>query len=103
MTTATLRRGLTRGGAVVDADALDQMLRKAIVEGQPRSHRPWRKILVVVEGIYSMEGDICRLKDIVAVAKAYKCYVYLDEAHSIGCLGKVCMCVMAACFAHCSL
>lgn len=43
----------------------------------------------MVEGIYSMEGDICRLKEIVAVCKKYKCFVYLDEAHSIGCLGKV--------------
>ena len=29
----------------------------------------WRKILVVVEGLYSMEGEICRLKEIVAVCK----------------------------------
>lgn len=71
-----------------DPDALDELLRTAIVEGQPRTHRPWKKILVMVEGIYSMEGDICRLKEIVAVAKKYKCFVYLDEAHSIGCLGK---------------
>jgi len=43
-----------------------------VVEGQPRTHRPWKKIMVMVEGIYSMEGDICRLKEIVAVAKKYK-------------------------------
>lgn len=70
-----------------DADSLDALLREAIVDGQPRTHRPWKKIMVMVEGIYSMEGDICNLKEIVAVAKKYKCYTYLDEAHSIGCLG----------------
>mmetsp|Transcript_8213 Transcript_8213/g.30300 ORF Transcript_8213/g.30300 Transcript_8213/m.30300 type:complete len:532 (-) Transcript_8213:89-1684(-) len=71
-----------------DAAHLEQTLRKQISEGQPRTHRPWKKILVIVEGIYSMEGEICKLKEIVAVTKKYKAYVYLDEAHSIGALGK---------------
>jgi serine palmitoyltransferase len=54
----------------------------------PRTHRPWRKILVMVEGIYSMEGEICDLKSIIAVVKKYGVYVYVDEAHSIGALGR---------------
>ena len=66
---------------------LDTVLRDAIISGQPRTKRPWRKILVVCEGIYSMEGEICHLKEIVDVCKKYKCYVYVDEAHSIGALG----------------
>lgn len=40
-----------------NAAHLDRVLRAAIAEGQPRTHRPWRKVLVVVEGIYSMEGE----------------------------------------------
>ena len=55
-----------------DPKALEANLRSAIAEGQPRTHRPWKKILVVVEGIYSMEGEICDLGPIVAVAKKYK-------------------------------
>ncbi|KAG7560139.1 Aminotransferase class I/classII [Arabidopsis thaliana x Arabidopsis arenosa] len=43
---------------------------------------------VVVEGIYSMEGEICHLPEIVSICKKYKAYVYLDEAHSIGAIGK---------------
>lgn len=39
--------------------------------GQPRTHRPWTKILVIVEGIYSMEGEICDLPRIVDVVKKY--------------------------------
>ena len=31
---------------------LEQVVRKAIIDGQPRTHRPWNKILIVVEGIY---------------------------------------------------
>ena len=71
-----------------DVDHLREVLRDAIVYGQPRHHRPWKKILVVVEGIYSMEGAICNLKEIVEVAKEHKAYIYVDEAHSIGALGK---------------
>ena len=46
------------------------------------------KIVVVVEGIYSMEGELCNLKEIVDVCKLYNAHVYLDEAHSIGAIGK---------------
>jgi serine palmitoyltransferase len=70
-----------------DPDHLEEILREAITRGQPRHHRPWTKILVMVEGIYSMEGAICRLPLIVAACKKYKAYLYVDEAHSIGALG----------------
>ncbi|KAM0066311.1 putative serine C-palmitoyltransferase [Helianthus debilis subsp. tardiflorus] len=88
----------------------DGLLRELIADGQPRTHRPWKKIIVVVEGIYSMEGEICELPTIVSICKKYKAlclvemdmigwfrwwhddtlvaYVYLDEAHSIGAIGK---------------
>uniref|UniRef100_A0A4W4H6L9 serine C-palmitoyltransferase n=1 Tax=Electrophorus electricus TaxID=8005 RepID=A0A4W4H6L9_ELEEL len=67
--------------------SLEKLLRDAIVHGQPRTHRPWKKILILVEGIYSMEGSIVRLPEILALKKKYKAYLYLDEAHSIGALG----------------
>ena len=38
-------------------------------------------------GIYSMEGSLCNLAEIVKVCKKYKAYIYVDEAHSIGALG----------------
>lgn len=67
--------------------SLEKLLREAIVHGQPRIHRPWKKILILVEGIYSMEGSIVRLPEVVALKKRYRAYLYLDEAHSIGALG----------------
>ena len=70
-----------------DIDDLEKVLRQSISDGQPRSHRPWKKILIVVEGLYSMEGSIVRLPEIVALKKKYKFYLYVDEAHSIGALG----------------
>jgi serine palmitoyltransferase len=71
-----------------DADSLEALLRQSIVAGQERSHRPWRKIVVIVEGIYSMEGDLCNLRDIARVTKKYRAYLYMDEAHSIGAMGR---------------
>lgn len=90
---ASIVNGARASGATIrvfkhnDAGNLEAQLRRAIVEGQDRTSRPWRKIVVMVEGIYSMEGEVCRLREIVAVAKRYKAYVYMDEAHSIGAMG----------------
>ena len=71
-----------------DMEALENIVRRAIIEGQPRKRRPWEKILIIIEGVYSMEGDICDLKEVVRIKKKYKCYLYLDEAHSIGAVGS---------------
>ncbi len=43
--------------------------------------------LVILEGVYSMLGDIAPLKEMVAVAKKYGCMVLVDEAHSMGFYG----------------
>jgi 8-amino-7-oxononanoate synthase len=45
-------------------------------------------MLIVVDGIFSMEGDIANLPEIVKLAEQYKASVMVDEAHSIGVLGK---------------
>lgn len=66
---------------------LEIQLRYYITQGQPITHRAWRKIFVIVEGIYSMEGTILRLPEIIQLKKKYKFYLFIDEAHSIGALG----------------
>jgi len=43
--------------------------------------------LIIVDGIFSMEGDIADLPNIVRLAKAYGARVMVDDAHSIGVLG----------------
>ncbi|KAK2706745.1 hypothetical protein QYM36_014697 [Artemia franciscana] len=91
---ASLILGLRLSGATIqvfkhnDMRHLEKKLKDAIVYGQPRTRRPWRKILIVVEGIYSMEGTIAKLPEIIALKKKYKAYLYLDEAHSIGAIGS---------------
>ncbi len=90
---ASIRFGARLSGAVIemfkhnDVKDLERVLREVISQGQPRTHRPWRKILVVVEGLYSMEGSMCNLPGILTLKKKYKFNLFVDEAHSIGALG----------------
>ena len=48
---------------------------------------PDESILIVSEGVFSMEGDIADLRGITRLAKPYGARVYVDEAHGIGVLG----------------
>jgi 8-amino-7-oxononanoate synthase len=47
-----------------------------------------RNRLVVVEGLYSIRGDVAPLRDIVAVCRAHQAYLLVDEAHSLGTYGR---------------
>ncbi len=43
--------------------------------------------MLVIEGIYSMEGHICPLPDFLEVARKHNCFTVLDDAHGLGVLG----------------
>lgn len=44
--------------------------------------------LIVVDGVFSMEGDLCNLPEIVKLKKKYNAAIYVDEAHGLGVFGK---------------
>lgn len=44
--------------------------------------------MIVTDGVFSMEGDICKLPDIVRIAKKYNSKIMIDDAHGFGMLGK---------------
>lgn len=75
---ASIRVGLRLSGATLrtfkhnDVVHLERVLREAISQGQPRTHRPWKKILLVVEGLYSMEGSLVNLPKVIELKKRYK-------------------------------
>ena len=47
-----------------------------------------RRKMIVVDGVFSMEGDIINLPDVVDLAKKYNARIMVDDAHGIGVLGK---------------
>jgi 8-amino-7-oxononanoate synthase len=49
---------------------------------------PNRIKLIVVDGVFSMDGDIAKLPEIVVLAEKYEATIMVDDAHSIGVLGK---------------
>ncbi|MEI6637660.1 MAG: aminotransferase class I/II-fold pyridoxal phosphate-dependent enzyme, partial [Planctomycetota bacterium] len=62
-----------------DFDAAEKLL------AQMRSQ--YRRVLVVIEGIYSMDGDFSELPKFIGLAKRHKALLMVDEAHSIGVMG----------------
>ena len=87
MNHASIVAGCRESGAKVmtfkhnDTEDLERIVRSAIVKGC------FNMILIIVEGIYSMEGDVCNLPEIARIKMKYKCKLYIDEAHSIGSVG----------------
>lgn len=65
----------------------ERQIRETFCKPNPKTGKLFRKILIVIEGIYSMEGTIVNLPEFIKVKKQYKAYLFLDEAHSIGALG----------------
>jgi len=63
-----------------DFRAADELL--AQMRGQ------YRRVLIVIEGIYSMDGDFADLPKFVELAKRHKALLMVDEAHSIGVMGR---------------
>lgn len=63
-----------------DYDALDSIL-------GDRRHR-YNRVLIVIEGVYSTDGDIPELPKFIELKKRYKTLLMVDEAHSIGVLGE---------------
>lgn len=43
---------------------------------------------VIIDGVYSMDGDIAPIPEIIKLCKQYDTYLFVDEAHSVGVLGK---------------
>jgi glycine C-acetyltransferase len=44
--------------------------------------------LIVTDGVFSMDGDISPLPEIIALAKKYNAYTFVDESHASGVYGK---------------
>ncbi|MBP5561121.1 MAG: pyridoxal phosphate-dependent aminotransferase family protein [Muribaculaceae bacterium] len=60
----------------------------ASLEQQLKRCDPDKVKLIVTDGVFSMEGDVCKLPDIVDLAHKYNASIMVDEAHGIGVFGE---------------
>ncbi len=74
--------------AHADVGALREVLREATEQGRDGHGQPYRLILVVTDGVFSMDGDIAPLDGIVEAAESYGAAVMVDDAHASGVLGR---------------
>jgi glycine C-acetyltransferase len=71
-----------------DVDDLRRVLGEATTQGRDGQGAPYRLILVVTDGVFSMDGDIAPLPGIVEAAEHYGAAVMVDDAHASGVLGE---------------
>ena len=62
-----------------DWQALDQMLKE--------NRRDHERVLIIIEGVYSMDGDIPDLPRFIEIKKQHQCLLMVDEAHAAGVIG----------------
>jgi 8-amino-7-oxononanoate synthase len=87
-----------------DALAHNSIIQGAVLSGarrRPFPHNDWqaldklltelrsayRRVVIAIEGVYSMDGDFPDLPRFIEVKKRHKTFLYVDEAHSLGVLG----------------
>lgn len=61
---------------------MERVIKEAISSNQ------YKKFLIITDGVFSMDGDIAKLPEMVKIAEKYDIPVYVDDAHSSGVLGK---------------
>ncbi len=82
---SSLKNGAILSGATVvdyahaDVEDLNRQL------AQHRQH--YRRCLIATDSVFSMDGDLCPLPEIVELAQEFSCMVLVDEAHATGVLG----------------
>lgn len=65
-----------------DMDDLRAKAKEAVESGQ------YNKVMVITDGVFSMDGDLAKLPEIVEIAKEFDLITYVDDAHGSGVMGK---------------
>ncbi|NLY44767.1 MAG: glycine C-acetyltransferase [Tissierella sp.] len=63
-----------------DMNSLEEVLKK--------NREQYKNILIITDGVFSMDGDIAKLPEIVELAEKYQAMTYVDDAHGSGVLGE---------------
>src|SRR5256712_10437060 len=82
-------------GSIIDGCRLTKAERRvykhkdmADLEKKLQGTERFRRVLVITDGVFSMDGDIAPLKDIVRLAQEHNAITYVDDAHGDGVLGE---------------
>ena len=80
---------LKKGGLLSGATAIDyQHLNLADLTAKLQEHRAkYRRCLITTDSVFSMDGDLAPLREIIDLAHQYDCMVLVDEAHGTGVFG----------------
>ncbi|NER51745.1 MAG: 8-amino-7-oxononanoate synthase [Symploca sp. SIO1A3] len=82
---SSLKNGAILSGALVLDYAHSDM---AHLQHQLAQHRNlYRRCLIITDSVFSMDGDLCPMPEILAIAQQFNCMVLVDEAHATGVLG----------------
>lgn len=65
-----------------DMEDLRKKAKEAVESGQ------YNKIMVITDGVFSMDGDVAKLPEIVEIAEEFDLITYVDDAHGSGVMGK---------------
>lgn len=65
-----------------DMDDLRQKSKEAVESGQ------YNKVMYITDGVFSMDGDVAKLPEIVEIAEEFGLITYVDDAHGSGVMGK---------------
>ena len=57
------------------------------LEQEIQGGAPANRTLIITDGVFSMDGDICRLPEIIEIKKKFGCYLLVDDSHATGVLG----------------
>ena len=83
-----LAHACIRDGARLSLASRFPFLHNNLNDLEDRLKRAQGNIYIAVESIYSMDGDICPLAELIELAEKYSATIILDEAHSTGVLGE---------------
>lgn len=66
----------------LDMQDLESKLKESIKE------RAKGKTMIITDSVFSMDGDICKLPEMIEIAEKHDAFIYIDDAHATGVLGK---------------
>jgi 8-amino-7-oxononanoate synthase len=83
---SSLKNGAKLSGAAYREYPHNNLEQLAQYLHQERSH--YRRCLILSDSVFSMDGDLCPLPEIIALAESHDCMVLIDEAHATGVMGR---------------